>query len=199
MVTDQMLASEFCFYPRNQAIAQYGARSATDQVLRSKGSAQGLVDLRMGSDASLDDDYLYHVLSTKLWDSFWLPETGMREDMPGIHPGKQYPSLISSPKERGRCTAKEDSGRRSSLWPTLDIPVQKHQEPIMPTPSAELIVPLWPNSNPGRLPRPESKGVLNPIHSSVWLTKDHYVDRAGVHVPQYRPRHPYVNSINAKY
>ncbi|KFA56711.1 hypothetical protein S40293_09545 [Stachybotrys chartarum IBT 40293] len=94
--------------------------------------------------------------------------------------------------------------RRRSYGPVVRNPQQVKQSAN--TSSDELhIHPLFRSDSPAPWPvaTPETsvvaKGVLNSIHSTVWFTKDHYVNRASVHVPQYGPCHPYVNSINAKY
>lgn len=80
-------------------------------------SAPGLIDDRTDSELSVDD-YQYHAHTTELWDSFWQP-TSLPDDEPAMHPKKQYPALIPSPRS-GRRRRRPASPAASAPWPLPD-------------------------------------------------------------------------------
>ncbi|KND89904.1 hypothetical protein TOPH_05537 [Tolypocladium ophioglossoides CBS 100239] len=102
-------------YPRNGTVAPCSARSS----LGSEGSAPGLTDDRTDSEVSVDDDYQYRAHMAEPCDSFWRPGArGKTAEEPLMHPRKQYPALIPSPRNRRRRQPVVDD--RCAAWPLPD-------------------------------------------------------------------------------
>ncbi|PNY27199.1 Uncharacterized protein TCAP_02888 [Tolypocladium capitatum] len=164
-------------YPRNDIIAPYSATSSLGKSndrtsLGSQGSAPGLVDDRTDSEVSVDDDYQYHTHTAELWDSFWQPgERGEMMEEPPMHPRKQYPALITSPRKRRQTVLNDEwtawplldgSSRERNRKPAATYAASPKPKSTMPPPRTTSMIPArtsrsGPGPTPCRPPRPSDE------------------------------------------
>jgi len=170
-------------YPRNDHASRCSTRLSTGRSERtslgSEGSAPGLIDDRTDSEVSVDDDYQWHANMSELWDSFWPRDAATKPmEEATIHPKKQYPALIPSPRNRRRRQPSPNS--RCPAWPLPDgsprersrkpaatytaspkpkpaITYSPFPKPPKPTPASQRI------SRQASILKPTSRPVLRPV------------------------------------
>ncbi|XP_044721458.1 uncharacterized protein HRG_04373 [Hirsutella rhossiliensis] len=148
-------------YPRNDTSAPSSAVSSSSTGCYSDrsslgsqaSSAPGLIDDRTDSEVSVDDDYQYHAHTTELWDSFWQPAK-MMDHEPNMHPKKQYPALVPSPRANRR-RRHPDATEGPAAWPLPDgSPRDRSRKPAATyTPSPKISRPQGTTS-PAPAPAP---------------------------------------------